>query len=157
MDDQWTRRIADRLNWDRLVTAQVTDPPPPPSTDPRAAVSAVLLAPTPDEFVRRAYRLALGRDPSPAELAQRVRRLKLPFFTRGWLLRRLLGSAEGQLVRRAEQVQAAEAARRTADYLEAVVPQLLAADEQAAAAVARLREAVERAAGGPPGGTACGS
>jgi hypothetical protein len=147
MDDQWTRRIADRLNWDRTVTAQFTDSPPvpaadshaAPTSDPRAAVTAVMLAPTADEFVRRAYRLALGRDPSPDELAQRVRRMKLPFFTRGRMLRRLLGSVEAQLVLRAEQVRAAA-------HLQAVLPQLLATADRLAASVAQLRKTVERAA-----------
>lgn len=157
MDDQWTRRIADRLNWDRTVVEQFTDTPPAltpsadtppaPPADPRAAVTAVMLAATPDEFVRRAYQLTLGRDPSPGELAQRVRRLKyIPFYTRGWMLRRLLGSLEAQLVRRADQVRTAEAAQRTAAYLEAVVPQVLAANERLAASVAHLRKTAERTA-----------
>lgn len=159
MDDQWTRRIADRLNWDRTVAAPFTDSPPvsaataaaadspaAPATDPRAAVTAVMLAPTAGEFVRRAYQLALGRDPSPAELAERVRRMKLPFYTRGRMLRRLFGSVEAQLVLRAEQVRAADDARRAADHLEAVLPQVLAATERLASSVAQLRKATERTA-----------
>lgn len=151
MDDQWTRRIADRLNWDRTVAAPLPDTPPvsaaadspaAPAADPRAGVTGVILAPTADEFVRRAYRLALGRDPSPAELAQRVRRLKLPFYTRGRMLRRLFGSIEAQLVLRAEQVRAAEDARRTAAYLET----LLVATERLTASVSQLRKTAERTA-----------
>jgi hypothetical protein len=113
--------------------------------DTAAAITAVVHSPDNAEFVRRAYQLTLGRDPSPGELAQRVRRLKyIPFYTRGRMLRGLLGSVEAQLVRRAEQVRAEKTAKQTIEYLGVVVPHAVSSEERLGAALAQLRRAVDR-------------
>jgi hypothetical protein len=114
MTDRWTQRIADRLRWagGGMTAAAPTDPdlPATPSVATAEAVSAVFTCADPAEFVRKAYRLVLARDPSPGELARRVTRLKyLPFYTRTLMLRRLTGSVEAQLVLRAEQQRQAAA------------------------------------------------
>jgi hypothetical protein len=111
MLDRWTQRIADRLRWAGGVTvAAPTDLPGDASVGTAEAVSAVFTCGDHAEFVRKAYRLVLARDPSPGELSRRVTRLKyLPFYSRRVMLRRLVGSVEAQLVLRAEQQRQAAA------------------------------------------------
>jgi hypothetical protein len=177
MDERWAQRIADRLRWAGVASAPggpsagVSVPPAPDTSD---AVSSVLACPDPAEFVRRAYRLALSRDPNPGELANRVKRLKyFPFYTRERMLRRLLTSVEAELVRRAEQARATDTAHRLSAHLSAVLTQVASSEEWVAGSLAQLLRASERTAshlaaldqrltaGGPPtaaaGGTACGS
>jgi hypothetical protein len=172
MDDRWTQRIADRLRW-AAVSAPGGSPhaAPPAGPAPEAAetVSAVLACADQTEFVRRAYRLALSRDPSPGELAGRVKRMKaFPFFfTRERMLRRLLTSVEAELVRRAEQARAAATAHRLSAQLVAAFSQMNGSEEWIAGSVAQLLRSAERTAArlaaieqrlpAGPGGVACGS
>ncbi len=119
MDDQWAQRIADRLRWSSDATPADPNAPfagPSRETAQAEAEAAVLSCEDRTEFVRRAYRLALSRDPSPGELAGRLKRMKLlPFlFTRERLLRRLLSSVEAEMVRRVKQARAVEAGVRAA-------------------------------------------
>lgn len=123
MTDRWTQRIADRLRWAGGPTAAAAQAVPP-APDAAEAVSAVLACADDTEFVLRAYRLVLARDPSPGELAGRVKRLRIPFFTRERMLRRLLGSVEAQLVVRAEQVRLAAAVAHVRGQCERVAARL---------------------------------
>lgn len=171
MDDRWTQRIADRLRWSAVAAPGGSPHALPVGAAPDAAetVSAVLTCPDQTEFVRRAYRLALCREPSPDELAGRVKRMKaFPFFfTRERLLRRLLTSVEGELVRRAEQARAADTAQRLSAHLVAVFSQMNGSEEWIAGSVAQLLRAAERTAArlaaieqrlpAGAGGVACGS
>lgn len=177
MDERWAQRIADRLRWVGVSSAPGGTPAGvhvAASPDATETVSSVLACPDLTEFVRRAYRLALSRDPNPGELTNRVRRLKyFPFYTRERMLRRLLTSVEAELVRRAEQSRATDTAHRLSAHLSAVLTQVASSEEWVAGSLAQLLRASERTAshlaaidqrltaGGPhpaaAGGTACGS
>jgi hypothetical protein len=124
MHDRWTQRIADRLRWAGGPAAAAPGQAAAPAVDTAEAVSAVLECADDVEFVRRAYRLVLARDPSPGELAGRVKRLRIPFFTRQRMLRRLLGSVEAQLVVRAEQVRLAAAVAQVRGLCERMAARL---------------------------------
>lgn len=177
MDDRWTQRIADRLRWAGAVAAPgstAAGPVVSPAPEATETVSSVMACTDLSEFVRRAYRLALARDPNPGELADRVRRLKyLPFYSRERMLRRLVASVEAELVRRAEQARATETAHRLSAHLSAVLSQVAASEEWVAGTLSQLMRAAERTAahlaaldqrlaqaGAHPagaGGAACGS
>ncbi len=173
MDERWAHRIADRLRWGGVTSALGGGSPGPafdPTPEVADTVSRVLECADTAEFVRRAYRLILSREPSEVELANRVKRLTgMPFYTRERMLRRLLGSVEGLLVRRAEQARATEATHRLSTQLKAALAQVASGEEWTAGGLAQLLRAAERTAAqltaldgrlaGIPraGGVACGS
>ena len=100
--------------WDAALAALFTSPPEPtPPAMPAITPAVPHSAPTEDfgwvsatdpvEFVRAAYRSVLGREPTPAEVVARVRRLRyVPFYTRNKLLNSLARSWEAQAAARRE-------------------------------------------------------
>lgn len=150
MDERWTQRISDRLRWAGVVTvpgSTATGPAVSPTPEATDTVSAVIACTDLSEFVRRAYRLALAREPNPGELADRIWRLKfIPFYSREWMLRRLIGSVEAELVRRAEQARATETSHRLSANLSAVLSQVAASEEWMAGALSQLMRSAERTA-----------
>jgi SAM-dependent methyltransferase len=79
---------------------------PAPDGSPSRTAAELLGIPDRDRFVREAYRVVLGRYPTPTELARQVRRLRYwPLYTRSLMLRRLSQTWEAEVYRRSRLVQ----------------------------------------------------